>query len=56
MVSLLQQRWPALDLARTRLGTAPTPVERLEVAGIDASVDLWVKREDAYGDGAWGGN
>lgn len=56
MVSLLQQRWPALDLSRARLGTAPTPVERLEIAGIDPSVELWVKREDAYGDGAWGGN
>lgn len=56
MVSRLQELWPGLDLTRTRLGTAPTRVERVEMAGIDPGVELWVKREDTFGDGAWGGN
>ncbi|MFC6154870.1 1-aminocyclopropane-1-carboxylate deaminase/D-cysteine desulfhydrase [Nocardioides yefusunii] len=54
--SLIQQAWPDVDLDRVVLGAAPTPVQRLVLDGVDAGVELWVKREDAYGDGAWGGN
>lgn len=53
-VARLHRTWPALDLDRIELGTAPTPAHRLDLPGVD--VETWVKREDAYGDGAWGGN
>lgn len=36
------------------LGTAPTPVRRLD--GLLPGVDLWMKDESVFGDGAWGGN
>jgi D-cysteine desulfhydrase len=52
-VSLLGDRYPAADLPHVRLGTGPTPVRRLE--GIADDVDLWIKDEGAFGDGAWGG-
>ena len=58
MASYLQERFPGLTLPHVPLGSAPTPVRRLEglgVAGLDA-VELWVKDESGYGDGAWGGN
>jgi D-cysteine desulfhydrase len=53
-MSLLGDRYPAADLPHVRLGTGPTPVRRLE--GIADDVDLWIKDEGAFGDGAWGGN
>ncbi len=52
--SLLHQRWPGLDLDRVPLGTSPSPVRRLE--GLVDGVELWVKDESRYGDGAWAGN
>jgi len=41
------------SLAYVELGSAPTPVRRLDL-GFDAEV--WVKDEPVFGDGAWGGN
>jgi D-cysteine desulfhydrase len=52
--SLLHQRWPGLGLGFVPLGSAPSPVRRLE--GLVDDVDLWVKDESRYGDGAWAGN
>ncbi|MFC6343609.1 1-aminocyclopropane-1-carboxylate deaminase, partial [Nocardioides hankookensis] len=42
-----------VDLPRVPLGTAPTPVRRLD---LEYRTDVWVKDESAYGDGKWGGN
>lgn len=50
----LHQRWPGLDLGHLALGTGPTPVRRLP--GLLEGVDLWLKDESQFGDGAWGGN
>lgn len=50
----LHDRFPGLTLERVSLGTTPTPVSRLDLPGID--VDLWLKDEACFGDGAWGGN
>ncbi|RNL75530.1 pyridoxal-phosphate dependent enzyme [Nocardioides marmorisolisilvae] len=36
------------------LGTGPTPVRRLD--GLVDGVDLWLKDESRFGDGAWAGN
>ncbi|MCW2753817.1 MAG: 1-aminocyclopropane-carboxylate deaminase [Marmoricola sp.] len=53
-MSLLHQRWPGLDLGHVALGTAPSPVRRLD--GLIDDIDLWIKDESRYGDGAWAGN
>ncbi len=54
--SLLHQRWPGLRLGHLALGSAPTPVRRLQgLEGLEG-LDLWLKDEGAFGDGAWGGN
>ena len=57
-MSCLHARYPALTLGHTGLGTGPTPVHRLEGLGVPEldGLDLWVKDESAFGDGAWGGN
>ena len=55
-MSLLKSRFPALNLGHVPLGTAPTPVRRLDDIAELAGVDLWVKDESRYGDGGWGGN
>jgi D-cysteine desulfhydrase len=52
-VSLLAARFPGLGLARVPLGTAPTPVARLD---LDLPGEVWWKDESRYGDGGWGGN
>jgi D-cysteine desulfhydrase len=52
-VSRLAERFPGLDLARVGLGTAPTPVARLD---LDLPGEVWWKDESRYGDGGWGGN
>jgi len=55
---LLHARFPELAdgaLPYVRLGTAPSPVRRVE--GLSAGgADVWVKHEGDYGDGDWGGN
>ncbi|GAA4668201.1 1-aminocyclopropane-1-carboxylate deaminase/D-cysteine desulfhydrase [Nocardioides nanhaiensis] len=43
------------SLPHLRLGSAPTPVRRLD-ADLDLPVETWLKDESAFGDGAWGGN
>ena len=55
-MSYLHTRFPGLTLTHLALGSGPTPVGRLD--GLDelAGVDLWLKHESRYGDGAWGGN
>lgn len=50
----LHRRWPGLDLGYRRLGGTPTRVERVDIPGI--ADGLWIKRDDEFGDGAWGGN
>ena len=50
----LHQHFSSLDITHLRLGSAPTPVRRLELAGIDS--ELWIKDESVFGDGGWGGN
>ena len=49
----LHQLFDGLDLGHVRLGTAPTPVRPLE--GLIDGVDLWLKDESRFGDGAWAG-
>jgi D-cysteine desulfhydrase len=53
-MTYLHDRFPSLDLPHLPLGTAPSPVRRLE--GLLDGVELWLKDEGRYGDGAWGGN
>ncbi|WP_221176505.1 1-aminocyclopropane-1-carboxylate deaminase/D-cysteine desulfhydrase [Nocardioides marmorisolisilvae] len=50
----LHDRFGALDLEHVPLGTGPTPVRRLD--GLVDGVDLWLKDESRFGDGAWAGN
>lgn len=52
--TLLHQRWPGLRLGHAALGSGPSPVRKLD--GLVAGVDLWLKDESVFGDGAWGGN
>ncbi|MCZ4499442.1 MAG: 1-aminocyclopropane-carboxylate deaminase [Marmoricola sp.] len=53
-MSLLLEGRPGLDLGHVALGSGPTPVRRLD--GLVPGVDLWLKDESTFGDGAWGGN
>lgn len=50
----LGDRYPEADLPHVALGTAPTPVRRLD--GLDLDAEVWIKDEGVFGDGAWGGN
>ena len=51
--SSLGQQCP--DLGHLRLGSAPTPVRPLDLGWPD-DLEVWVKDESVFGDGAWGGN
>lgn len=53
-MTFLHDRFPGLDLAHLPLGTAPSPVRRLD--GLVDGTDLWLKDESRFGDGAWAGN
>lgn len=53
-MALLHERFPGLRMEHLSLGTAPTPVRRLDGLGLDAEV--WLKDESRFGDGRWGGN
>lgn len=53
--SLLHERYPLLALGHERLGSAPTPVRRID-AELDLPVETWLKDESVFGDGGWGGN
>ncbi len=50
----LGRLFPAADLPHVALGQGLTPVHRADLPDLD--LDLWVKDESAFGDGAWGGN
>lgn len=56
--SHLHARFPGLTLGHLALGHGPTPVRRLDGLGVPEldGVDLWLKDESRFGDGAWGGN
>jgi D-cysteine desulfhydrase len=54
-MSLLHDRFPGLTLEHLPLGSAPTPLDRLDPALVDEA-EVWVKHEGAYGEGGWGGN
>ncbi len=53
--SLVHQRLPGLSLERLSLGAAPTSVRRLDPSLVGGA-EAWVKCENEYGDGGWGGN
>lgn len=53
-MSRIAERFPRANLPHVDLGTAPTPVRRLDA--LDAGVEVWVKDEGVFGDGRWGGN
>jgi D-cysteine desulfhydrase len=53
--SLVHQRLPGLNLERLSLGAAPTSVRRLDPALVGGA-EAWVKCENEYGAGGWGGN
>ena len=54
-MTLLHDRFPGLDLGHLPLGTAPTPVRRLDPT-LAGDLEVWVKDEGRFGDGPWGGN
>lgn len=54
-MGLLHTRWPGLGLDQVSLGSAPTPVRRLESTLVPGA-EVWVKDESTFGDGGWGGN
>lgn len=54
-MTYLHDRFPGLRLGHVRLGAGPTPVRRLEGLVPDV-VELWLKDESQFGDGAWAGN
>ena len=56
-MALLHQRLPGLgdSLPHVALGTAPTPVRRLDSVGADGP-EIWLKDDGVFGDGPWGGN
>ena len=53
LVSLLAERCPGLG--HVALGSAPTPVRPLDL-GFGPGLEVWLKDESVFGDGAWGGN
>lgn len=54
-MTYIHARFPGLELGHTQLGSGPTPVRRLEGLVPD-TVELWLKDESRFGDGAWAGN
>jgi D-cysteine desulfhydrase len=54
-MSLTHDHLPGLTLEHLPLGTGPTPVSRLH-PDLDGGAEVWVKAENDYGDGGWGGN
>src|SRR3954465_5828037 len=52
---LLHARLPGLALEHLALGSAPTPVRRLD-SGLAGAAEVWLKDESDFGDGRWGGN
>ena len=54
-MALLHEHLPGLTLEHLRLGATPTPVRRLD-EDLVPGVEVWLKDESPFGDGAWGGN
>ncbi len=54
-MALLHDHLPGLTVEHLALGTAPTPVRRLDT-GLAGGGEVWLKDESVFGDGAWGGN
>ena len=54
-MTLLHDRLPGLELEHLSLGASPTPVRRLE-GDLAGGAEVWLKDENVFGDGAWGGN
>lgn len=54
-MTLLHERLPGLTIEHLPLGTAPTPVRRLDAALV-GDAEVWLKDESTFGDGGWGGN
>ncbi len=54
-MSRLHELFPGLDLGHVALGSSPTSVRRLD-ADLVEGAEVWVKAENEFGDGAWGGN
>src|SRR3954464_3193502 len=52
---LVHDRLPGLALEHLALGSAPTPVRRLD-SGLAGAAEVWLKDESTFGDGGWGGN
>src|SRR3954449_9856823 len=52
---LVHDRLPGLALEHLALGSAPTPVRRLD-SGLVGAAEVWLKDESTFGDGGWGGN
>lgn len=58
-MSRLHEHFPGVDLGHVALGSSPTSVRRLVDGPVDGLVDgaeVWVKGENEFGDGGWGGN
>nr|WP_218001563.1 pyridoxal-phosphate dependent enzyme [Nocardia niigatensis] len=57
MTPYLHRLHPELTgaLPHVRLGTAPTPVRRLDALDT-VGADIWLKDDSTFGDGGWGGN
>jgi D-cysteine desulfhydrase len=54
-MALLHDHLPGLALEHLVLGTTPTPVRPLD-EDLVPGVEVWLKDESVFGDGAWGGN
>jgi D-cysteine desulfhydrase len=54
-MSLTREHLPGLTLEHLPLGTGPTSVRVLD-RDLVRGAEVWVKAENEYGDGGWGGN
>jgi len=54
-MSQIHEHLPGLTLGHLSLGRGPTSVRRLDRDLVGGS-EVWVKAENEYGDGGWGGN
>ena len=55
VMSQIHEHLPGLTLGHLSLGRGPTSVRRLDRDLVGGS-EVWVKAENEYGDGGWGGN
>lgn len=54
-MSLIHDRLPGVTMRHLPLGAGPTTVRPLEPSLVGGA-EVWVKAENEYGDGGWGGN